>query len=449
MEQASTMRLWPLVIALVVWTASPCASIAAETAPAPPATAPSTAVPPSQGSSASEEAHTVYFGVMGEVARPGTYAASSLWNLAQLIKEAGGITSRADKTVRIFRGGVLTEQVFLGSGEALPLLANDLIVVGAASFPAIHTTTASASRESSQKAAASGVQLAFINVIERPVIVKMPADQATLGRIVELLGQPTDCVANIRIFAPPGSGPRELDSIEPATQRLDSGTVLVFAASSIRAESLPALPASIAMRPPAAPVAIVAEPPEFKATQSQVANTKPSDTRHVLVTAELPAFRDTAERLPGDRNLKTLDIAPHIEWDHAGHPAIESAESAQAAVVQPLAAAAPRETHNEIHSGRMVAIMAGMSALAGLAMLLTIVSIVQRWFESGKLHVRRESRTSSTRSPASNGPPSAPIRPIPAGLFRRPIRIDARQPFTRLSVDLAAIERATQSKTNR
>ena len=443
------MRLRPLVIALVVWTASPCASIAAETASAPPSTASSTVVPPSPGSSANEVARTVYFGVMGEVARPGTYAASSVWNLAQLIKEAGGITPRADKTVRIFRGGVLTEQVFLGSGEAPPLLANDLIVVGAASFPAIHATNTGASRESSQKAAASGVQLGFINLIERPVIVKMPADQATLGRIVELLGQPTDCAANIRVFAPPGSGPRELDSIEPATQRLDSGTVLVFAASSIRAASLPALPAPIAMRSPAVPAAIVAQPPEFKTAQSQVADTKPSDTRHVLVTAELPTVRDTAAHPPGDRNLKTLDIAPHIEWDHAGHPMIESADAAQAAVVRPLAATATGEAHNEIHSGRMVAIMAGMSALAGLAMLLTIVSIVQRWFESGKLHVRRQSGTNSTRSKALNGPPSAPIRPIPAGLFRRPIRIDASQPFTRLSVDLAAIERATQSKTNR
>jgi hypothetical protein len=277
----------------------------------------------------------------------------------------------------------------------------------------------------------------------------MPADQATLARIVELLGQPADCIENIRVFAPLGASPHESDSLDRTTQRLDSGAVLVFPGLSVRSESLPALPAAIGPRPPAAPVAIVPQPPEFKPIDSHIADTKPSDTPHRLVAAEVPALQGTAELAAGDRSSKPLDIAPHIEWDHAVRPTMEPAEAAQAAVTQPPVVAAPANVHSEIHSGRMVAIMAAMSALAGLAMLLTIISIVQRWFESGRLTARRQLGMTSAVSVALRGSPSVPIRPIPTGLFRRPIRIDASQPFTRLSVDLAAIERASHSKAHR
>ncbi len=129
------MRLWPLVIALVVWTASLSASNAAETSSGssvPVASHPDSSHTESShtGPSPKDSARPIYFGVMGEVAHPGAYAAPAVWTLTELIKKAGGITPQANKTIRIFRGGVLTEQVFLGSGEAPSLLPNDLIVVG-------------------------------------------------------------------------------------------------------------------------------------------------------------------------------------------------------------------------------------------------------------------------------------------------------------------------------
>src|SRR5579863_614674 len=119
-----------------------------------------------------------YFGVMGEVGRPGVYETRGDLTLVELIKRAGGITRDAEPAARVFRRGRLAEQVFLGSDGSTRLLAGDLVVVER--------------RESSPRAilppTMPAVQLAFLNLIDRPVVVKMSSDRATLAQIVAALG---------------------------------------------------------------------------------------------------------------------------------------------------------------------------------------------------------------------------------------------------------------------
>ena len=389
---------------------------------------------------------------MGEVAHPGAYAAPAAWTLKDLIKRAGGITPQANKTVRIFRGGILTEQVFLGSGEAPSLLPNDLIVVGAHGSSGSPATAANASQGSNVQAAVSAVQIAFVNLIDRPVIVKMPSDQATLARIVELLGQPADSAAKIRVFAPLGAGPRDSDSIDQATRPLDSGTVLVFSMASIRLGTLPALPEPIAETSSTSPATPSPRPPDSKRADSSfndrkrgdmlLADSKGARPSHPLeVTAELTVGPAGADHSVIDRSARPPDITPHAESEYAHRPFVQSAGAVQAGMIEPDVAHPPRESH----AGRMVALMAVMSAVAGLAMLLTFSSIVQRWIESGKLPFLRHSGTASTGSSALASAAGVPVPPVPAGLAGRPIRIDAGQPITRLSIDLAAIERMPHS----
>jgi len=435
------MRLRPLLIALVVWTASRGALAAAE--------------PPSQplipSSAPSGSARAIYFGMMGEVAHPGVYAATANWTLTELIKKAGGITPEANKTVRVFRGGLLAEQVFLGSGEAPSLLPNDLIVVGARGSSEQTPRTAEASPEPNASPAVSAVQIAFLNLIDRPVIVKMAGDQASLTHIVELLGQPADCAAKIHVFGPLGAGPRGSDSIDEATRPLESGTVLVFPSPPIRLETLPALPEPIAetsLIPPAVP-----PPPSAPMAHSgpiPVHSTSVPELHSQPVVgqaASLPQTVKQAGSLPYDSTAaRPSDIAPHVEPEHARHPFVQADELTQAAASTPTLA----RSANESHAGRMVALMAAMSAVAGLAMLLTFASIAQRWISSDKRHPRRSGAGSSDSSPAvlSAG---VPAPPLPAGPSRvgRPIRIDAGRAVTRLSIDLAVMERTTHSLPTR
>jgi SLBB domain len=437
------MRLWPLVIALLIWTTSLSASHAAESATEPPlsASAQSESLP-------SANAHTIYYGVMGEVARPGAYAAPAVCQLTELIKRAGGITPQADKAVRIFRGGTFAEQIYLGSSEVPALSPNDLVVVG----------TRGPSR-AGEKAASATVQLAFVNLIDRPVIVKMPADLATLGRVVELLGQPADSAAQIRIFAPLGAASHDSEAAEQTTRPLESGAVLVFARASIRVTTLPAFPEpietkSVASAAASVPTATTAIPQQISVTPSEQKPAKvlppiPTSVPHVrplMVTPELPVDSGRTVASIGDRNPRQLDIAPYAEPESSRTPLIQSAAMSQPATTEADLPHAPHNPRREAHPGRIVALIAAMSAIAGLAMLLTITSIVHRWMESGKLPFRRNAGKASTDAMAGHSSASVPVPPVPARLAGRPLRIDAGQPITRLSVDLAALERAPSSK---
>ena len=82
-------------------------------------------------------------------------------------------------------------------------------------------------------------------------------------------------------------------------------------------------------------------------------------------------------------------------------------------------------------------------------MLLTIISIVQRWLQSGKPPFQRFWNR-GTHAASQSTTAVIPIPSVsPGSLARRPLRIDASQPITRLSVDLAAIERVTHAKSGR
>lgn len=443
------MRLRPLVIALIVWTASLSASIADET--------PSGSFVPGSWQRASSETgatRTAYFGLMGEVARPGVYAAPAVWTLADLIKRAGGITPQANKTVRIFRGGLLVEQLFLGSGEPPALLPNDLVVIGARDTSAPRATPGETGERPTEHAAIPAVQIGFVNLIDRPVIVKMRGDQAALAHIVGLLEQPADWAAKIRIFAPLGAASRDSDASDRESRPLESGSVLVFPVSSTRRDSLPALPGPIVETSSESSAAAAPKPLPSKRPVSKLGEAKRRDMLPVdstgarparpIVTAELTVDMKAANYPTGDRNSATSDIAPHLVPEPSQRPLASAGTRPAATNASALAHVTP-EVHAQSHSGRVVAIMAAMSAMAGLAMLLTFASILTRWLESGKLPFRQLAEPASTRSTSAAAGAGVPAPPAPASLVGRPIRIDAGQPITRLSVDLAAIERAPHS----
>jgi hypothetical protein len=446
MEQAPTMRLRPLVIALAGWTAFQGLSIAAETPARPPGREDASQSPTQAGAGRGDSLHPTYFGVMGEVSHPGTYEASGTLTLAELVKRAGGVTPRANRTVRIFRGGVLTEQVYLGSGEDPALLPGDLVVIAASASEGPHITPTDPTRPLNETAGVFAVQIAFVNLIERPVIAKMPSDQATVSRIVELLGQSSDCASKIRVFNLRGIGPGESETSDQITRPLESGTVLVFPSSSVRTASLPALPAPIGVAPSSAPPAVAIRLPEFKAEEAS-----PGQNAAVVH----PLQHKVHLTIEGDEtpvslgDARSLDIAPQFDVEPGIRLFATRAKPDVGAAVRSTLADDPSGSPSDPHPGRTVAIMAAMSAVAGAAMLLTIISIVQRWLQSGKSPLRRLWNGSS-KSAAQSSTAVISIPPISTGnIARRPLRIDASQPITRLSVDLAAIERVTHAKSGR
>lgn len=376
--------------------------------------------------------------------------------------------------MRIFRGGMLAEQVFLGSGELPPLLANDLIVVGTSASsrpkPAGRELLTEKSDRANVSPATTAVQVAFLNLLDRPVIVKMSADQAKLPQIIELLGQPAASAAKIRVFAPLGAGLLAANADEQAKRALDSGTVLVFSAASLSRESLPPLPEPIAeaaplpspkpivraenvvpseatpgpvLEPPKEPSHAVADKATSVSAAAKETNRASSEPMAVPpavgpeTPTQLPTKIDTREPVVVDGDHPKPEIAPHVESEPTPRPLFRP-NGMRRAGSGPLLRA-----KRDSRTARMMMLVTAISALAGIAMLLTFASIAQRWMSANRAKWKQRMAGMNSNGSCQDRYTGVPAPPPPAELsgVGRPIRIDAGRPRSRLSVDLAAIER--------
>lgn len=182
-----------------------------------------------------------YVGVLGAVGRRKVYEFSTPSpDIQEVLQAAGGPTTRANGNIRIVRGGKAGTQVFLTPTLRMPLRSGDVIVVDGVNPRRSPIDLASAS------SATSNVPIALINVLDRPVVMALKPDDATVERIVGLLGQEAEVAETVRVLPTGGLAPGELMPGKDST--LPAGAVLVFNRSAL---DLSRIPKSL---PPAAPV---------------------------------------------------------------------------------------------------------------------------------------------------------------------------------------------------
>ncbi len=470
------MRLRPFFVAIAAALGAPAALISAGAA--------NDAARPASVSAAPGSTYCV--AVMGDVAYPGVYAETNELTLAELIERAGGLTREADGTVHLIRGGRIVQHVFLPTGGALPLLAGDLIAVGG------HCD----SRPSNAKPAAGGddpapapaVQIAFLNLIDRPVVVKVRADQATPARIVTLLGQTPDLADQVRVIAPPLAGLRPAAEIRSARNRLESGTALVFPRRLIRANVLPALPQPIVRSSFASRESVGRGTAEtigngIVASSSanqpalEVAPPPPADPPNETPVSPSAVSSTNggkcAERRSDDVR-RTVELLPDWLADNVEHRRSRAPRCGaiaceaygripMSATGRPAGIAASRSPQ----FGPTMAVMGGMCAIAALAIVLTVVPMIRRYtvprskvvpadhaarararisalYKVGRKVLRHWSgrRAGNALEPSAGGLPPLPTTISGMG---RPVRIDANWPFTRLGIELAAAERSSRA----
>jgi SLBB domain len=344
------------------------------------------------------EARPAYFAVLGEVASPGVYELPTGCTLGQLVRSAGGITRDADGNARVFRGARLAERLFVASSESSMLYPGDLILIDR------RATGQSASKVSSN----SEVQIGFLNLIDRPVVMKMPGDQASLARIVEFLRQPPELVEQVQIVGPSRKNVRRSADPQRDAVLLTSGTVLIFPKRSVRLASVPPLPDPIApakSRPLNGGLLAHSEE-STRRSGTHAPGPDPSRDASGRTDPNLPAL---GSRLSGSR---FRNVAPR-DWES-----------------QRLR----DEEHSHARSNVFFFVLAGTAALV---MMLTLSSMGSRWINEVR---SRDSDRPSTLLPA---PPT--LSPL-AGV-NRPIRVDTNQPQTRLGIDLAVFERVKARHT--
>jgi hypothetical protein len=197
---------------------------------------------------ATSRVRKLYVAIIGEVAHPGTYHLDpSELNLHSVVQRAGGLTNDATMSVHVIRQGRLNQQISYSEDaerSAHLLSPGDVVVVDSKQAPDISgkvtefiqdTTTVRAGFE--VLAPPSPVEVALLNVVDYPLVVLLPPDEATAGCLLDRLGQSAELIANIRRIVP-HSHARIPEAVTPSIV-LTSGTAVVFDRGAINRERLP------------------------------------------------------------------------------------------------------------------------------------------------------------------------------------------------------------------
>ena len=113
-----------------------------------------------------------YYGILGEVARPGVYQLSTGCTLGQLVIGAGGLTGNANGNALVFRGARLAEQFFVAASESAVLSRRlDRRRRRRRGWPDPNGART--------RHAPAQVQIGLLNLISRPVALTLPRELAS------------------------------------------------------------------------------------------------------------------------------------------------------------------------------------------------------------------------------------------------------------------------------
>ena len=194
-----------------------------------------------------------YFGIMGQVARPGVYElAYPEPQLLELIRHAGGLTQQATNQLRIIRQGHAGQRAFYEPSLTYALLPGDIVVADGPIPPRppqwiSESKAASSDIQTADLVFRPGVEeaqfhfhVALLNVLDRPVILPVPESHANVPAVLAYLGQDPQTAAQVKVL--PAGPARPLSSKETLAASTFLGpTVLYFNPHLIRRDQLPKL----------------------------------------------------------------------------------------------------------------------------------------------------------------------------------------------------------------
>ena len=188
-------------------------------------------------------------GILGEIAKPGVYHVDTgSLSVQSLVRRAGGLTDDASMSIRIVRQERVAHSLFFSPQADSRLMPGDVLVVESKrALAEISKVMDAAPRANPIRPAAVtsadpvGVQVAFLNVLDTPVVVKLHPEDARIEHVVQMLGQPIELAGSVRVLGPeriPSTLPQRTSGIP----RLSDGAVLIFPRGSINRSKLPTLP---------------------------------------------------------------------------------------------------------------------------------------------------------------------------------------------------------------
>lgn len=184
-----------------------------------------------------------YVGLLGQVARPGVYeVAPKGTRLGELIQEIGGLARDASGQFRIIRNGRPGQMTSYAGAAQFELLAGDLVIADAKFSSSANSPQFGTNAKPGES---TSVQIGFVNLIDRPVVLKLRREHSSVVEILALMRQDEGLAAQIKLIAPPNQ--RSAGQARPDVP-LPSDTVLIFPPNSVRAARLAPLPEPFAIK---------------------------------------------------------------------------------------------------------------------------------------------------------------------------------------------------------
>ena len=198
---------------------------------------------------AANNVNELYVSIMGEVERPGTYRLTpSTLKLHSVVRCAHGFTANASTAIKIIRRGRASQTEIFSDKVDSPVLPGDLLLVESKRSNAIERnySDVSAGRGPVTRADYSDagrrpfVQVALLNVVDYPLVLRLHPDEANASYLVQALGQPIALLANTHVITPDVPCRQSSDAAKKAVQ-LQDGSIIVFGPGKIKKYRLPAV----------------------------------------------------------------------------------------------------------------------------------------------------------------------------------------------------------------
>jgi len=196
---------------------------------------------------AADDVNQLYVAVMGEVDTPGTYCVNSTGlTIHRMIESARGFTQDASMAVRIIRSGRFRQTEIFSEKNDSPLMPGDLLIVETTRKAAVEGASRAADSRNAQTVHADyqrgtprvGIQIALINVVDYPLVLRLRPDQANVSQLIQSLGQPMSLLARTRIITPDVPG-RKTSDLAKQAPILENGSVIVFEPGGVNRDRLP------------------------------------------------------------------------------------------------------------------------------------------------------------------------------------------------------------------
>ncbi len=238
-----------------------------------------------------------YVGLLGQMARPGVYEITAgSASLSALIERIGGLSQGASGQLRIIRNGHPGMTMSYSPSQVFVLFAGDLVIAdtqaaSSADFSQGNAGQTTSRGQATQTAATGAVQIGLLNLVDRPVVLKLRSEHASVAAILSLMRQDSALASQVRVVLPVNY---RFQAAPKTDAPLPSEAVLIFPPNSVATDRLLPLP----------------EPIKLDGAKPGETTSAPSDSPPVRISPDVTQWQDSQNGIAA-RQGSTTQLTPN------------------------------------------------------------------------------------------------------------------------------------------